>query len=83
MATLPSAPLGGDSNRGPGFIACAAITTTAASATVCLRLYVRIQIIYAVGWDDWTILAAMVSHVLNLSSVAMVDDVFSPWPFFF
>lgn len=67
MATLPSAPLGGDSNRGPGFIACAAITTTAASATVCLRLYVRIHIIHAVGWDDWTILAAMSMAILLLA----------------
>ena len=60
MDTLSLEPHNGDVSRAHGFIACAAITTAAALVMVCLRMYVRTRVIHALGWDDWTILGAMV-----------------------
>ena len=60
MASTLQKPAGGDVSRAPGFIACVVTTTTAALVTVCLRMYVRVRILHATGWDDWAILLAMV-----------------------
>lgn len=49
-----------DDDRGPGLIACMAITTTAALLAVCLRIYVRASLVQRLGMDDWTIVLAMV-----------------------
>ena len=66
MASLSQEPAGGDVSRAPGFIACVVSLTTAALVMVGLRMYVRVRILHAVGWDDWAILLAMVM----LSSLA-------------
>ena len=60
MASTLQRPAGGDVSRAPGFIACVITTTIAALVTVCLRMYVRVRILHATGWDDWVILLAMV-----------------------
>ena len=65
-------PAGGDQDRGPGFIAAAIITTTAALTTVCLRMYVRTRIVHAVGLDDWAIIISMVISY----SLSTVGDAF-------
>ena len=66
-------PPGGNVNRGPGFLACGIVTTIGALIAVCLRMYVRTQIVHAVGWDDWMSVFAMVTYHLNLYCIC-VDD---------
>jgi len=60
MASPLQPPPGGDEDRGPKFIAAAAVTTVAALIAVCLRMYVRIRIVRAVGIDDYMIIVSMV-----------------------
>lgn len=60
MASPLQRPPDGDEDRGPQFIAAAAVTTAAALIAVCLRMYVRIRIVRAVGIDDYMIIVSMV-----------------------
>lgn len=60
MASPLQPPPGGDEDRGPQFIVAAAVTTVAALIAVCLRTYVRIRIVRAVGIDDYMIIVSMV-----------------------
>ena len=53
-------PAEGDVNLGLGIIASVAVTTTACIFTVVLRFWVRGRLVKAIGWDDWTILLALV-----------------------
>lgn len=53
-------PPGGDHNKGPAFLAVSLTTTIVALTFVGLRIYVRTRIVRALGWDDWTIVLAMI-----------------------
>ncbi len=46
--------------RAPQLIAVTVTVTVLAVISVAARLYVRVKISRSVGWDDYTILAAMV-----------------------
>ena len=59
-------PPGANVDRGPGYMACGLVTTIAALIAVCLRMYVRMRIVHAVGWDDWMIVFAVVTYRLKL-----------------
>ena len=60
MASTLQEPAGGDVSRAPGLTAVTVIMTTVPLVTVCLRMYVRVHLLHATGWDDWAILLAMV-----------------------
>ena len=60
MASVLQPPTGGDESRGPGLEGALVVLTTASLVAVCLRMYVRMRIVRAVGIDDWTIIAGMV-----------------------
>jgi hypothetical protein len=49
--------------RAPQLIAVTVTVTVLAVISVAARLYVRVKISRSVGWDDYTILAAMVGHL--------------------
>lgn len=53
-------PPEGDVNQGPGIIGTLAATTSTCIMIVALRFWVRGRIMKAIGWDDWTILLALV-----------------------
>lgn len=50
-----------DVNQGPGLIAAAWIMGSAGCSLLALRMYARIAIVKNVGWDDWTMIIAVVS----------------------
>lgn len=53
-------PPAGDVNKGPGIIGTLVATTSTCIVVVALRFWVRRRIVKIVGWDDWTILLALV-----------------------
>ena len=59
MASLPT----DHRNRAPGFITGVTIVSAAALAFVSLRTYVRLAIVRKFGFDDLTILGAMVFKI--------------------
>lgn len=63
-ASLPQPPPAGfgmpDEQRGTTILVSTSITTSIALVIVCMRLYVRSQIVRSVGKDDYWILAAVV-----------------------
>lgn len=50
-----------DVNRGPGLVVAAWIMGFAGCSLLTMRMYARIAIIKKVGWDDWTMIIAVVS----------------------
>ncbi|KAK3174748.1 hypothetical protein OEA41_001994 [Lepraria neglecta] len=58
-------PAEGDVNLGLGIIASVAVTTTACIFAVVLRFWVRGRLVKAIGWDDWTILLALIGTVIG------------------
>ena len=59
----PGPPPEGDVNAGPALIIASCITIIVIILFVTLRYIVRIWITKAVGWDDWTILFAVVRAI--------------------
>ena len=57
-----SEPSGGDQNKGPELDAIAATFCALACISVLSRLFVRMRMIHAVGWDDATICLTMVGN---------------------
>lgn len=55
-------PLEGNQDKAPAIIIVATILVTLTTLFVLVRFAVRIWIVKAVGWDDWTILFAEVSR---------------------
>ena len=55
------------SDKGPAFLAIALVFTTLAFCLVLARVYVRVWVKHAFGWDDVFIILATVSasHTLN------------------
>ena len=60
----------GDVNLGPGLIGSLVATTTTCIVSVALRFWVRGRLVKAIGWDDWTILLALVCS-LNSSLILL------------
>lgn len=58
---LPPPP-GGDETKVPGLLASGIVITLVAFVIVVLRMYARAVIIRKVGWDDHTIVLAMVGQ---------------------
>jgi hypothetical protein len=53
-------PLDGDVNRGPTLLTISLVTTSIALLTTVFRIFVRHRIVRSIGWDDYTIIVAMV-----------------------
>ena len=62
----------GDVNLGPGLIGSLVATSTTCIISVALRFWVRGKLVKAVGWDDWTILLALVYFSPSLSLVKKI-----------
>lgn len=60
-------PPEGNVNQAPAIIIAGSITVAVATLFVVLRFIVRIWIVKAVGWDDWTILFAIVCSTIPIS----------------
>lgn len=58
-----------DENKGPIILGVVASTTVIAFIIVCMRFYVRIHMIRAVGADDYFILAALVNRPVSFDLV--------------
>lgn len=52
-------------NRQSGIIATTVVVTVLADLVVGLRMMVRKWVVGNIGWDDWTIVAATVRHILE------------------
>lgn len=61
MATELSPPPDGNQNRTGVILAMVIACQTITSTVVGLRMFTRTFLAKCVGWDDWTILAALVS----------------------
>lgn len=69
-------------NRGPGLLIIEMVFLGIATICLCLRMYIRIFKIRQTGWDDWLMVAAMVSYVyVKLYSCPEVAD-WSFWQVF-
>lgn len=60
-------------NRGPGALATSVTVTCVAAAIVLIRLWIRIRIVRASGWDDWMITIACVSSLMR-GDWSMITD---------
>ena len=67
-------PPEGNVDKGPALIIASCITIFIIVLFVILRFAVRVWITKAIGWDDWTILFAVVRHTLDLKEVAAGSD---------
>ena len=52
-----------DETRQPGIIATVIVVTILAIVVVGLRLATRKWVVKNIGWDDWTMLAAIVRYL--------------------
>ena len=59
-SSLSTPPPGGDDDIGYKLVAVAIATISVASVVVAIRLYVRIKLVRAVGWDDSLMLLSLV-----------------------
>jgi len=55
-------PEDGDVSRAPGILTVLILTGLVALICVGLRLYVRTTIVKGLGWDDYTLIVAVVSE---------------------
>ena len=58
-------PPEGDVDKGPALIIASCVTIFIIVLVVILRFMVRIWVSKAIGWDDWTILFAVVRLLFN------------------
>ncbi|KAK4691992.1 hypothetical protein P7C71_g5127, partial [Lecanoromycetidae sp. Uapishka_2] len=65
-------PPEGDVNLGPGIIGTLVATSSTCIIVVALRFWVRGRLIKALGWDDWTILLALLGTVIG-SALGFVE----------
>ncbi|KAJ8123866.1 hypothetical protein ONZ43_g281 [Nemania bipapillata] len=61
----------GDPGRGPAIIGVTWTLTTLASAFVAARMYIRSRPPSRVGWDDWTIVLALIIQLLHQALVTI------------
>lgn len=66
LMDMPQRPPDGDRNRQPGIIVTTILVTVLANIIVGLRMITRKWIIKSIGWDDRTIIGALVSRSRNL-----------------
>ena len=64
-------PHNGDESRQGGILATTFTLTVLASTVVSLRLATRIWIVRNVGWDDYTIVAAMIGIIIGCALVVV------------
>lgn len=62
MAAPSPTPFPPDVNHGPGILAVSWVECGLALAAVIARMYCRAKVVRNIGWDDWTMVFAMVSH---------------------
>lgn len=60
MSSILPPPPGGRQNKGPTFLAVALVSTILALSFVLTRVYVRVWLKRAFGWDDGMVIVAMV-----------------------
>lgn len=65
-------PAEGDANRSTSIRVYTTILITFTIGIVALRFIVRKRITKIIGWDDWTILLALVKRVHSLTELAAV-----------
>lgn len=63
-----------EDHQNHAIIAVAATFMTLAFITVVLRCYVRLRLVKAFGWDDGSMVVAMVSHESLRSKWCLVED---------
>ncbi|KAF2191951.1 hypothetical protein K469DRAFT_556288 [Zopfia rhizophila CBS 207.26] len=51
-------------NRGPELQAACATFVSMAFVATMMRIYVRLRLVRAFGWDDWFMVAAMLTHIM-------------------
>ena len=61
----PASPSVCDVNQRVGLIATIIVTLVPTIIVVAMRFAIRFWIIQKIGWDDWTILLALVRSVLQ------------------
>lgn len=59
-------------NRGPQLQAVCSTFVSLAFVSVLLRIYVRLRLVKAFGWDDWFMVLAMVRRA-NIQSMNSTD----------
>ena len=60
-------PPQGDVNVSGGILATTILVTVIAVVLVALRFATRIWVVKRVGWDDWTILFAVLGHPIGIA----------------
>lgn len=71
MASSGPAPLHGDENRQGAMLGTTITVTSLTTLVVILRMATRIRLVRNVGWDDYTIVAACLGHIVALGLVVM------------
>ncbi len=71
MASSGPAPLHGDENRQGAMLGTTITVTSLTTLVVILRMVTRIRLVRNVGWDDYTIVAACLGHIVALGLVVM------------
>jgi hypothetical protein len=67
-------PLDGNVNRGPTLLTISLVTTSIALLTTAFRIFVRHRIVHSIGWDDYTIVMAMVKISQTLHHTFLSAD---------
>lgn len=71
MSSPGAPPLNRDENRQGDMLAMTITVTTLTTIVVVLRMVIRMRLVRNVGWDDYTIVAACLGHVVALGLVVM------------
>ncbi|KAL9626857.1 MAG: hypothetical protein Q9204_006987 [Flavoplaca sp. TL-2023a] len=71
MSSPGPPPLNGDENRQGDMLSMTITVTTLTTLVVVLRMVIRMELVLNVGWDDYTIVAACLGHVVALGLVVM------------
>lgn len=66
-----------DGNRQAGIIVTTIVVTVLADFVVGLRMMVRKWVVKNIGWDDWTIVAAVVSPAINILNQRLTSRAYS------
>ena len=61
-----------DRNTQAGIIVTTILATVLADIVVALRMITRKWIVKSIGWDDWTILAALVRMALQYTRKVLI-----------
>ena len=64
-------PPQGDQDKSGGLLATTILVTVISVMLMIFRLLTRIFIVKRVGWDDWTILFAVLGHPIGMALVVV------------